>query len=1511
MSYVKKYDPGRIWHDLPRANYFYELPLFSFGDTRGKSVLSIVFNYGLSKENNSFCGFKPGYKINLQKQLLIESGEVCALQEATGKKVWVETSYMDFLDDDSQRHFTRGSDYYTLNYPDGSKDIFNLNGKITSHDDKYGNCCIKYKYFEGTDKLKSITCFGYSVTFEYDSNDYITSAAYDGKTVNFTYTAAGMNVSLFTGEVVVLTISDSDLTAKVGDVGTTAYKKGTGIEVIDEKTTKISDFIYEETSETTVDYETYTFPSDIRSYYNPLDYSTAHNQVEVIDFMGVCTRIQYVDGKARYLYEVRDSDVSFTSWGSDLYRFTGDVKLLQSRTNDNRVNVVGVQSLLDGERMLPNPSHPNVWYNIRNSQSASGCYVLSGWAKVTEAFSNPSSAVLVVSDAVFDAVPDDTPNRYELAFNLSPAGQWVYFSAAIDVLWENNIYVYSPNYSSEIEFRDLRLTYQETNATFSDDEGDIHLFINEDGLIHRTQGIDEFIPLRKCEFKYNGLPLTGYLPVYFDDLVRNKINYKRGWYTSMFFCGNHHDVVNMSDNTEVTVSGGELSNRPFSEFYPARRQYVKNHGFITTRIVDDDENYFLISEVFDKNGVVISSQIYNYYLDLISSTQDGVTTEYTRENSQNTYGRVTAERVFSGSDTLYDCRVNYKPSGNSANTALAKTDEFSKTTLYYFNPQWNTVKSATLPDGTVISNEYDGTDVLIQRTVGGEDGRSTNLEYSDGYLSGMNTGGLSYGFTYSRDELSSVTKQGVTIEEQTRVNIERRKYYYPTSAGPVYQRTVVRDKYQRPYSIVGEVYDTYDINPTYNSSTESYTAMDINNGDAKLSASEDLISGNKIKYAYDKGRLVRSGVFNSSGTKLDEECYTYDEARRLITDTFAYSLDVPDTSITVQSNIEYATSQDSASVDGRVASYSYNVSGIQQVATANVYDSFKRLSEKTVSVGSVEYKKKITYSKTRLFRVIYYKDDIQISNLSYGYDYAGRITGESDDVTFSSNYSYVYDSFGQLIRENNKLLDKTFVYSYNEIGNITDVKEYAYTRANISGTPTATHTYSYSDTAKDLLVSFNGVNISYNALGYPTSYGMNTLAWNKDRLSMFRNGNIISGLNTHTFAYNAYGQRIRKVYQFTEGRQTQLDCITYRTVNYTYDHNGRLIGEKHTEEYKSSPSIYRELIYLYDESCIVGFLFKKNGTESIYYYDRNIFGDVVGIYNGQGARIVKYSYDAWGNCTISEATDSEIATINPIRYRGYYYDKETNLYYLNSRYYSPEWRRFISPDDTSYLDPETPNGLNLYCYCGNNPVMGYDPYGTFDLWEFLRGVGNIVTGTLAIGAGVIVLIGGAGVGMLIVSGITVAAGVLSLNNGIADTVGSFTGYNYMSDGLFNGNTTAYNWYSGITSIMASIGTAICGNFIKKEYFMRGAISGTEGKSILQPGMELDRYGLKYGRFLTNPGTTPGQLNLPASNNLVLNHYKVLKPFKVATGIVEGGGGFQYFTWRSVHRLIQMGYLAII
>ena len=127
---------------------------------------------------------------------------------------------------------------------------------------------------------------------------------------------------------------------------------------------------------------------------------------------------------------------------------------------------------------------------------------------------------------------------------------------------------------------------------------------------------------------------------------------------------------------------------------------------------------------------------------------------------------------------------------------------------------------------------------------------------------------------------------------------------------------------------------------------------------------------------------------------------------------------------------------------------------------------------------------------------------------------------------------------------------------------------------------------------------------------------------------------------------------------------------------------------------------------------MIGVLYSYNGSSlTPYYYHRNLQGDVIGIYDANGTQIVKYSYDAWGNCTVAASSVFDLANNNPIRYRGYYYDRETKLYYLNARYYNPEWLRFISPDSTEYIDSENPNGLNLYAYCNNDPVNYSDPSG--------------------------------------------------------------------------------------------------------------------------------------------------------------------------------------------------------
>ena len=123
--------------------------------------------------------------------------------------------------------------------------------------------------------------------------------------------------------------------------------------------------------------------------------------------------------------------------------------------------------------------------------------------------------------------------------------------------------------------------------------------------------------------------------------------------------------------------------------------------------------------------------------------------------------------------------------------------------------------------------------------------------------------------------------------------------------------------------------------------------------------------------------------------------------------------------------------------------------------------------------------------------------------------------------------------------------------------------------------------------------------------------------------------------------------------------------------------------------------------------------------------------------------MLKYIYDAWGNHKVvdnagNEITDTaHIGNINPYRYRGYYFDTETGLYYLKSRYYDPQTGRFISLDDISFADPYTINGLNLYAYCCNNPVMHVDPTGQYAISAVLIGliigaiIGAAVGGTVA------------------------------------------------------------------------------------------------------------------------------------------------------------------------------------
>ena len=105
-----------------------------------------------------------------------------------------------------------------------------------------------------------------------------------------------------------------------------------------------------------------------------------------------------------------------------------------------------------------------------------------------------------------------------------------------------------------------------------------------------------------------------------------------------------------------------------------------------------------------------------------------------------------------------------------------------------------------------------------------------------------------------------------------------------------------------------------------------------------------------------------------------------------------------------------------------------------------------------------------------------------------------------------------------------------------------------------------------------------------------------------------------------------------------------------------------------------------------------------------------------------GSIIVKYNYDAYGNIkSISDVSGGNIGQLNPFRYKGYYYDDDTDMYYCKSRFYVPKWRRWLNSDSINYLDPQNITCLNLFAYCNNNPVMYVDSTGDFAISALVIG----------------------------------------------------------------------------------------------------------------------------------------------------------------------------------------------
>ena len=1251
-TYNKKYSVGSIALAEPYFDYVHTLPLVTFSDVKNTVELALVYNSQIAA--NNYFNIANGYKFNLQKKLVFnEDGIAVQLVDSSGIKVKCnpETNEVSAsiypvyaLNDSTHRVLRKTSTGYELEYPDYSREEFGLDGKLTKNFDKYGEEIFRFSYSNGllsTIEYRPNVGTGYKkLTFGYSSNQLtaVTYAAKDNNNVVKTYSIGtfslasnGFDIQHYSDVKYHLRKVENEYIAYSTITNTSGGQ--TTVDRVD--CTKTGNTYVVNTLEYGVTKDTITYDAFLLGENNEI------KMLDITNFYGIKTRVQYKDHRPYCSYEYfADENVMFDD--DDYY--IGSVQI-QEKEGINGIVARGV-----GHRVSNWIADFNVTIFPEGTDSSiyTGEAIFTGWIKA------PAAGAYVLNI-----------NTIGHTVKVEKENVWQFF--AIPFYNLSRVIAFLPDSSSSnVDIKGCELYFLGK-----------HIRKDLAGVANYTTLDNHYLENVTFANEIDGNIVTTGFKATFDDIHRYLAAKKKGR-TNEFYYNDGRNLITNADiilirSEYVNTDGNTVVDYDLLDNYSelTKGSYFKTDNRTERYIFNDTQNFLIVRRPLESLTHEYVN-VYNDKFDMISSRESteilgSVVNEPLEAYVRNNKGLVTTHTI--GEDITRQYTYD-----TLSTKLLSDTDEFGAVTNYETDPVWGVVTKATVGSISQIESDFtdDGADLEEAKFGGGI--TKNNIAYSDGNVSQMSTGEVSYLFGYTNNDLTSVSKKKTSAADTTAIDLKTFTYAdnyksvtakTHTGASSYYVTTAVMDDYGRELSVSGLRENTYALYPHFDEDGV-HTDLGDGKGSNLLKTSKDL-TNNKIKeYSYVGGQVDRV-VTKLNGVQKDEEYFEYDAAGRPTKSVFK-----PSSTQNFETHITYETGVNKWNTDKRIKTFQNVVSGVssdgtsKSVTTTNTFDKKLRLTKKTNTFSGLAYSKEISYNKTRVSNVY---DSLKITgndntttigSFGYTYDDLGRIVSELDASTTPVIYkSYVYDMAGRLVRENNSALSKTYTYEYDNVGNVTNRKTYAYTTGDLPSSASTTDTLSYSTTHPDRLTSFGGKAITYNQQGCPLSYDGKTYTWTRGRLTKIVSGVDVSRAITPIvpvlsserweYKYNGNGQRTQKKYTYIPPSSGAIiaDYVSSKTVDYTYDHSGRLVKELTTTVSKNSGTTTSSIVYLYDDSGIIGMV--KDGAS--YYFHRNIQGDVVGVYaNSTGTKVVTFKYDAFGRCTVSGNTT--LAQWCKIRYRG-------------------------------------------------------------------------------------------------------------------------------------------------------------------------------------------------------------------------------------------------------------------